>query len=1352
MDEDDVLLKEAEEIFLNKISDRDMTLCLGNLRKVVQGLWAIDAPRIIQDYTDHGIEHSIRIMEKLKLILGDNVDRLSVEELFLLLVAIYLHDIGMQCDISKYPEIKENAEKKFGAKFSVEFTAITANNYSKEEQNSIRTNHHFLTVAWIDYAFLSGKTSLGVAISGIDRSLIRDVIDICQYHSKLPIEKCPEFCSIRPIRKQLIAALLRFGDELDIDRDRVQFNTVQSFSFDESNSSFWWLHDRTYVNVDKSEVVIKIELHPADKDQYEKLIYDAYIGGFRKKNQAVLNVLVKNGIPLIVSDKSTVVANEYVKKIPESTISFLLKKDDETREPLWQLCNEITLWVKSIRYQVTEATKIDKRTIEMVATLNEGSIFQKVLVRCVEGEITYQDYLHMDGSLSRNISQGWIISDRRISLKAIESCLSDSGIELFNLAGFLGNKIWKNYIYTIEEIVKKDKIAELYVDVDCCKRECDNGNSDVAEGSVTDYIDNWLYERGKVHISLLGDFGSGKTWFCRYYTQRQLKKYIQDPINERFPLLVTLRDFVKAITVKQLINDAFLERYKLPFVGSAYDIFQHMNKNGKIVLILDGFDEMARKSDYQTVVDNFWNLAELIDDNSKVILTSRTEYFRWANETEKIFSGKEYGRKTLVLKEPKFDVVYLNPFNETQITEVINKRYGDEGPKKVEVIFSNPKLAWMAKKPVLIELLFAALDDVKGEDIENIAQVYLYATNKLLLRNIDSKRTFTSTEDKVLFLCEIAWEMISSKELKIHYKSIPEKIKHYFSQKIQDNELDHWDYDLRSQTLLHNNTSGYYEFAHLSLAEYFVAYKFASEIGCLKKKFQTTYCDFDGRSCRSPYQVKSCLELTSSFGKTAFIKNSPIFSFLIELLDNNKASTVLLKLIEDTKNKSTDDVRFVGTNSAQLLCALEMPLEGSDFSHTVLPEIDFSFKDLTGCNFSGADLSGSVFTSVALKNASFESAKLNAVQLSNVYFENTNFDYTELCEAKFADPHFKTVVWLNNEQLIMTDQDGGVSFQVLNQKGLEKNRINNRSLDYCLTDGTNAILSSKDTVLFWSIDKKAVIHAMKCPESQINQMFISDSNKLFSTCHGGNSNFKIWDIEKKEILKDINIGTGWCNAAVFLEDEEYVLTTGYKAEIRKWHWKTQTSVLLHKIENAHNAFGLSFDQSFTKIAVTSFQKNKNENNSYVHIWDYPDFRPIFTINSDKTIRRFALSPDGNKLAILFRNQAKNKFSLKLFIFNGSSYKMTDNTNFQVDSYDFTREGQIVFSPDSNCIALCLGKVIIWECTNLKVPLHSIDARIDCRGLSVHGAKDSNTSVTWKVEKRKKKGTLLDYLRNRGASS
>src|SRR2546430_9220873 len=103
--------------------------------------------------------------------------------------------------------------------------------------------------------------------------------------------------------------------------------------------------------------------------------------------------------------------------------------------------------------------------------------------------------------------------------------------------------------------------------------------------SLDSYTDEWLLERGKMHISLLGDFGAGKTWFCRHYAHRQLLRFLGNPVKERLPLLITLRMFSKATTAQQLINDAFLEQYELPFIGSAYEVFQRLNTGGKLLLI-----------------------------------------------------------------------------------------------------------------------------------------------------------------------------------------------------------------------------------------------------------------------------------------------------------------------------------------------------------------------------------------------------------------------------------------------------------------------------------------------------------------------------------------------------------------------------------------------------------------------------------------------------------------------------------------------------------------------------------------------------------------------------------------------
>lgn len=618
--------------------------------------------------------------------------------------------------------------------------------------------------------------------------------------------------------------------------------------------------------------------------------------------------------------------------------------------PVGRLAQDVKSWLQALRYEISEPKQQDDRVTEMEAMLDQGTVKQRVLVRCIGDEIKVSDVEALDEVLTRNIPQGWLIADKRISQLAKDRAAKDDAYRLFTLAEFLETMVWKNYFDELEILVKDKKIHERYVELACFRQEMDEKGEEVRREkhpSLDNYIDSWLNERSKVHFSLLGEFGTGKTWFCRHYAYRQLERYKKDPVNQRLPLLITLRDFTKALTAEQLVNDALLVKYKLPFIGNAYEVFKEMNRQGKLFLMLDGFDEMARKVDYQTVVDNFWELADnLADDNGKVLLTSRTEYFRWAKETAKILGGEEKGRATIRLSPPRFEVFNLEPFNDDQIRQVIVNCLGKKKGKETAArILENKTLAEMARKPVLIELLLAAMEDVNPEILEDQALVYLYATNKLLLRNIDTKRTFTSTADKLYFLCELAWEMISCQELKIHYKDIPLRIQSYFGDKVKDSHLlDHWDFDLRSQTLLHRDASGNYEFAHKSLAEYFVAFKFAAELGCLAPEFKETYKEENGQNCQIPIEVKGVEELAKTFGAISIDDGrlNTVNKMLEKMLSKeaeSQISNTYWRTLDKVNEEEPKKIYYLLYNTRKVLndwlCSTTLNLERKQYIHLI---------------------------------------------------------------------------------------------------------------------------------------------------------------------------------------------------------------------------------------------------------------------------------------------------------------------------------------------------------------------------------------------------------------------------------
>ncbi len=320
-----------EKKLIEHITNGRLLSSLEKIREAMEDIWATDAPRIIHDYTDHGENHCERLAGfAANLLEANNGSGLSIQEIYLLLSCIYLHDIGMQCDVVRFPEIKNKAEQ-MGATFDVTFTADTSSNYSIKEQKAIRKNHHYLTAAWIDHAYRTNNTVLGPSARTIPEDIVYDMMDVCKHHAKLPIDNCPPYFKYdQNKRKRLLAAILRFSDELDIDSNRVSIETVKNFRLEPHNSLYWWLHNRTRVIfIDRNVIMLTIQLHPDDIRQYGQFIHNAFIMEFYTKNWTVLTELALNKIPIVISSNSNVVENEFIEPLPHEIIQVLKVLQDK---------------------------------------------------------------------------------------------------------------------------------------------------------------------------------------------------------------------------------------------------------------------------------------------------------------------------------------------------------------------------------------------------------------------------------------------------------------------------------------------------------------------------------------------------------------------------------------------------------------------------------------------------------------------------------------------------------------------------------------------------------------------------------------------------------------------------------------------------------------------------------------------------------------------------------------------------------------------------------------------------------------------------------------------------------------
>ena len=305
-----------------QIADEDLLAALRHVKEAAGKIWSSDRPDIIRAFTGHGLDHSLRVLGWCVGIL--NGFSLTSREAFVLLAAAYLHDIGMQCDVVRQKAIASKA-RKFGADFGVSFTAKSADEYSAEEQTAIRRNHHYLSAAWIDHAYRKGTTILGTSIQHVPPGLIADLIDVCLYHSKLPIRGCDlKFSHPKGDRKQLVAALLRLADELDMDRRRASVDSISDLRLSEDNAIYWWLHEKTDVYfMSPGLLVIEVRLRPDDVRKCGKLIWEMVIEKFQEKNSNVLDVLWEGGICVKVHGSSGVIENPYEARLPMNIVTAL---------------------------------------------------------------------------------------------------------------------------------------------------------------------------------------------------------------------------------------------------------------------------------------------------------------------------------------------------------------------------------------------------------------------------------------------------------------------------------------------------------------------------------------------------------------------------------------------------------------------------------------------------------------------------------------------------------------------------------------------------------------------------------------------------------------------------------------------------------------------------------------------------------------------------------------------------------------------------------------------------------------------------------------------------------------------
>jgi WD40 repeat protein len=672
-------------------------------------------------------------------------------------------------------------------------------------------------------------------------------------------------------------------------------------------------------------------------------------------------------------------------------------------------------WFGALDFTAEGLPRRESKYVEWIIRVPARRRFDRVLIRATIHEVGLSDL----DSLRRGVAQlrvdeGWLVTNLWVSQsvrQALNKSDDDRNLDCLTFDELIDRDAdFTPYLDWLEREISKREIDRYYVDLGCTKGEFDpetrtlRGTSkySVADGGIDRYIDRWLENPVTEHVSILGEFGTGKTWFAFHYAGKCLQAYREAKSKgmprPRLPLVIPLRDYAKALDVENVFAGFFYTQHNIRLNS---EVFDRLNQMGKLLLIFDGFDEMADKIDTQKMTDNFWELAKVVTTNAKVILTCRTEHFPTAQAGRENFGGERIpSTANKIAVAPKFETLELMKFDDEQIRAVLSRR---TNLATVELVMANSQLLDLLRRAVMAEFVLEALPEIEAGKPIDLARVYLYAVRHKMERDITTGRTFTSLADKLYFLCELAWEMLSEDKMSINYREFPDRLRVLFKNEVKEQKhLDHWHYDMMGQTMLIRNDDGDYSPAHRSLLEFFVAYKLAAELGLFAADFLEvmqkqsgideslepqlyTWSDYwrrkvDDKGEReliaplAGFKSESPEQLRGTFGKSPLTK--AILELLLPALNievKYRGSNQLLDLIKSTKaadvgylgGNAATVVGYLGGNAATVLVNLEAnALEYQNLSGTNLTYANLVNAGLRGTDLSGANLENCLTTSV----------------------------------------------------------------------------------------------------------------------------------------------------------------------------------------------------------------------------------------------------------------------------------------------------------------------------------------------------------------------------------------------------
>lgn len=404
----------------------------------------------------------------------------------------------------------------------------------------------------------------------------------------------------------------------------------------------------------------------------------------------------------------------------------------------------------------------------------------------------------------------------------------------YNEKGFENSIIdFKDYLQTVVHKFETDPLPFLTTNTDntlantFIPTKFNNGKENLERK-----LNAWQKAKSNKQIVILGAYGTGKTSFLKYYNYLLAKEILSGKTKTRIPVFISL-------TNTSPMHGGITERCK-SFVseslGVNYKLFEHLVFKGRILFLLDGFDEMGfigTKEQRFKQLDSIWQLAT---KDNKIILTGRPSYFPNEFDLNTNLNVKSQGEELIPQVFPYSEKITLDFLTKSQILKSIENTYPNR-PEYKKYVTHNISILDLCKRPSLLHIvkeMLPKLVESGGTKISSSSLMKLYVDHwidRQIQKNITGVLEAKSERKKFIFdfYSRIAGNYYDSNSGNIFIE--PETIKKEIKNEIDNQSSLSLENDEEFEGLFSEILTGYflerigntYKFVHKSFFEFFVS-------------------------------------------------------------------------------------------------------------------------------------------------------------------------------------------------------------------------------------------------------------------------------------------------------------------------------------------------------------------------------------------------------------------------------------------------------------------------------------------------------------------------------------------------